>query len=152
MDTGRRIRVIMLLVLVVFGVARAGAQTSVGLILGEPTGLSARMGIGASAAVDLAVAWSFLGDGTMYVHGDYQQYFSYPEISNGQLFFYVGVGPKFYIGNQVNIGLRIPLGALYIFSDLPLEAFIELAPGMLLFPETQIDGGGGIGLRYFLGR
>lgn len=150
MQAGRRFRVALLVVLLVLAAAQLSAQTSVGVILGEPTGLSAKMWLGGNASVDLAVAWSFLGEGTIYVHGDYQYHFPYSEVTNGQLFFFAGVGPKFYIGDQILIGLRIPLGAVYHFADLSLEAFIELAPGMQLFPATRIDGGGGIGIRYQL--
>ena len=151
MRIGSRFRVILLVAAAVFAAGNVHAQTSVGVILGEPTGLSAKMWIGERSSIDLAVAWSFIQNGSIYAHADYQQHFTFPDLGVDRLLFFVGLGPKFYVGDQLRIGLRIPLGAVYDFGDLPLEVFLELAPGILLFPETRIDGGGGIGIRYRLG-
>jgi diaminopimelate decarboxylase len=34
---------------------------------------------------------------------------------------------------------------------VPLDVFFEVAPGVGLFPETSVDVGGGIGIRYYFG-
>jgi hypothetical protein len=146
----RVVRVLLVVCLLVVTTAAATAQLSVGVILGEPTGLSAKLWVSDGASVDLAVAWSFIGGGSIYIHGDYQQHFRYADVPSGKLYFFVGAGPKMYIGDDVQLGIRIPLGAVYEFEQAPLEVFIEAAPGLLLFPETNFDGSGGIGVRYRL--
>ena len=54
------------------------------------------------------------------------------------------------MGQQLNVGVRIPLGLVYEFAEVPLEIFIEAAPGMDVFPDVQVNGGGGMGIRYRL--
>lgn len=143
-------RILFGIVLVLVVVAAAGAQTSVGIILGEPTGLSAKQWLGDAASFDLAVAWSFVGTGALYVHLDYQQHFDQLDIDPGLLLLFAGIGPRIYIGEAFVVGARIPLGIVYHFDQAPIELFLELAPGINLFPETEIDFGGGIGIRYRL--
>ena len=146
-----RTRRFVILVLLVFVVAAAGfAQTSVGIILGEPTGLSGKQWIGEGASFDLAVAWSFLPEGALYAHVDYQQHFDDLDVDAGTLLWFAGIGPRIYIGNEVGIGMRIPVGLVYDIDDVPLEVFLELAPGLNLFPSTVFNFGGGIGVRYQL--
>jgi hypothetical protein len=134
----------------------AGAQTSVGVIAGEPTGISVRQVLGGIASVDLAVAWSLVPrgpegtGGSFYFHVDYQQYFEQINVDVVQLLFFVGVGPKVYLSDIPVVGVRVPVGLFYNFPDLPLEAFLEIAPGINVIPATQFDVMGAIGLRYQL--
>jgi hypothetical protein len=51
---------------------------------------------------------------------------------------------------KVGFGVRVPLGARWVFRGTPLEAFVELVPGLRLFPDTSFDFGGGLGIRWFL--
>jgi len=143
-------RFVMLVVFVVLAAAVGFAQTSVGIILGEPTGLSGKQWIGEGASLDLAVAWSFVPEGAFYLHVDYQQHFDDLDIDVGTLLWFAGIGPRIYIGNDVGLGLRIPVGLVYDIDDVPLEVFLELAPGLNLFPGTVFNFGGGIGVRYQL--
>jgi hypothetical protein len=126
------------------------AQTSVGLILGEPTGLSAKQWIGEGASLDLAVAWSFEPPGAFYVHVDYQQHFDHLDIDPGELLWFAGIGPRISIRDGVAVGARIPVGLVYEIEEVPLEVFLEIAPGLQLFPDTDPLFGGGIGVRYQL--
>lgn len=141
---------VMLVLLALLVGASAFAQTSVGIILGEPTGLSGKQWIGEGAALDLAVAWSFVPEGAFYLHVDYQQHFDDLDVDVGTLLWFAGIGPRIYIGNEVGIGMRIPVGLVYDIDDVPLEVFLELAPGLNLFPATKFNFGGGIGVRYQL--
>jgi len=140
-----------MIVLLAFVAAAAGfAQTSIGIILGEPTGLSGKQWIGEGASLDLAVAWSFVPEGAFYLHVDYQQHFDDLDLDVGSLLWFAGIGPRIYIGNEIGLGLRIPVGLVYDIDGVPLEVFLELAPGLNLFPGTVFNFGGGIGVRYQL--
>ncbi len=143
-------RGVFILVLGALAVGPIAAQTSVGIILGEPTGLSAKQWLGEGASLDLAVAWSFIDTGSFYAHFDYQQHFDDLDIDEGDLLWFVGGGVKLSVGQQLNLGIRIPIGLAYEFAEVPLEVFLEAAPGMDLFPAVQFNGGGGIGIRYRL--
>jgi len=148
MRNAKRMVVLAILVLAVAGVSVA--QTSVGVILGEPTGLSGKQWMGDASSLDLAVAWSFVPQGALYVHLDYQQHFDQIDVDPGTLLWFAGIGPRVYLGNDVGLGLRIPVGLVYDIEDVPLEVFLEVAPGINLFPATVFNVGGGIGVRYQL--
>ena len=145
-----RRRGLFILVLGALAIGPISAQTSVGIILGEPTGLSAKQWLGEGASLDLAVAWSFIDTGSFYVHLDYQQHFDDLDVDEGNLLWFVGGGAKLSVGQQLNLGIRIPIGLVYEFDSAPIEVFIEAAPGMDVFPAVQFNGGGGIGIRYRL--
>jgi len=135
-------------VFVVGAAAPVPAQTSIGIMLGEPTGISAKQWIGGDSSIDVAVAWSFLGAGSFYAHADYQVHFDDLDIDTGDLLWFVGAGVKTSISSTFSLGLRIPLGLVYQFAEAPIEIFVEAAPGMLVFPAVTFNGGGGIGVRF----
>ncbi len=139
----------MALLLGVFVVAPIAAQFSAGIMVGEPSGLSAKLWVGELSAVDLMLAWSLADDAQrFYVHSDYQHYLAFMEVENGRLFAYVGIGGRLYVGDGATLGIRIPVGIYYELERLPIELFLEIAPGLNLLPETEVNVGGGIGGRY----
>ena len=104
------------------------------------------------------MAWSFVRggrdgadtSGAVYLHADYlHHFFGAVDLQPGRLVPYLGGGGKIAFSKDTTIGVRIPFGLVYMFSDLPLDVFLELAPGMNLVPATTFDGGGGIGIRYW---
>ena len=143
-------RIVLVLLLVLVASALAWSQTSVGIILGEPTGLSGKQWIGDGASLDIAVAWSLVPPGAFYVHVDYQQHFSQLDVDPGTLLWFAGIGPRIYMSDEVAIGVRIPVGLVYDIQDVPLEVFLELAPGINLYQATKVSVGGGFGIRYQL--
>ena len=147
--TWRRPRPAVLVVLMgLCGLMPAMGQTSVGVILGEPTGLSAKQWIGDRAALDVAVAWSFVNTSSLYVHVDYQHHFDDLDIDEGDLLWFAGIGGRVHLAQDVRLGARFPLGLFYVFAEVPFELFFEVAPGMEIFPEPRFNMAGGIGVRY----
>lgn len=130
----------------------ASAQTKnlgIGIILGQPTGISAKLWLGQTSAIDVAAAWQFLPAGTLYVHADYlYEIYGVIPVKTGQLPLYVGVGGSATIEPNPTIGLRVPFGIEYLFPKVPLDAFLEIGLGVSLYPATQFVGTGGIGIRY----
>jgi hypothetical protein len=131
----------------------------VGLIVGEPTGVSAKYYLADDRAIDLAVGGAIVGRG-IQVHGDYlwhpiileqKESFALP------LFFGVGGRILNHDGgggddDHVRFGVRAPVGILFDFTKVPLDAFAELA-GVLDY-RTKGDAFGlalnaGIGARYY---
>ena len=51
----------------------AWAQEGLGLgiILGEPTGISFKSWLSTTTAFDMAAAWSFVDEDALHLHGDY---------------------------------------------------------------------------------
>lgn len=148
----RIIRLVVLLALLFVPLSAFAQQpktVGIGIILGQPTGLSVKYWINNTSAIDVAAAWQFLPTGTAYVHADYlyQIYNLFP-VKQGKLPLYFGIGGSVTIQANPTIGIRVPVGIEYLFPDAPLDLFVEIAGGMSLFPATRFQGSGGIGLRY----
>ncbi len=63
-----------------------------GIILGEPTGVSAKLWTSGENAFDFAAAWSFKDDGHLLLQADYVWHmFRLIPVSSGKLPFYVGI-------------------------------------------------------------
>jgi hypothetical protein len=123
------------------------SNTELGIIVGEPTGLSAKFWTGANSAFDLGLAWSFSGQGSMHIHSNY---LLHNTLDNQDLALYYGLGGRLLMRDDPKVGIRIPLGLQYVIPDSRLGLFFELAPMLNLIPDTEFDVNGGLGLRYFL--
>ncbi len=121
-----------------------------GIILGEPTGVSGKLWTSGENAFDFAAAWSFKGDGHLLLQADYVWHiFRLIPVSSGKLPFYVGVGGRVVFADDATIGVRVPLGLDYMFADAPVDIFVELVPILDLAPSTDFDFNGGIGARFW---
>jgi hypothetical protein len=131
--------------------AHAQGGTGLGIIVGEPTGLSAKTWVGANSALDLGLAWSFVDDGAAHVHGDYLVHnFSLFDTDRGALPLYYGIGMRAIVrDDDARLGLRVPVGLAYIFGGSQADVFFELAPILDLTPETEFRLNGAAGIRYF---
>ncbi len=124
-----------------------------GLMLGEPSGLTAKLwftetGFGA----DLAVAWSFADNAGVYMHANGIFHLAIVETGGGRyLIPYLGAGVFYRVGESSRVGLRVPVGlAMFPLTQLPLEFFAEIAPGIGLLPDTGPSFGAGLGVRFYL--
>lgn len=144
-----------------------GAEPSgigLGIILGEPTGLCAKKWIGPGAAFDLAVAWSFQGDGSFLFHADYLRHTGrFSGKYSDRLLAYYGVGARFGFprtdessrretgeeDDDFYAGIRIPVGFTYLFTEAPVDGFFEIVPIMDVVPATDFTFAGAIGVRYY---
>ena len=121
-----------------------------GLIFGEPTGLSAKMWTSERTALDAAVAWSFSGVGWFHLHADFLMHnYDLFSVSKGALPVYYGLGAFTTFSSDFGLGLRVPLGLAYQFEGAPVDIFAEVVPGLALLPDLAFYIGGGIGVRYF---
>jgi hypothetical protein len=150
----KRTLLIISIIVSIGGIARAAGSHNFGLgiILGEPTGISGKLWISGRSAVDGAVAWSTDTNASMHLHADYLVHsFSLIKVDKGRLPFYYGIGGriKFYDHHDDFIGVRVPFGLAYIFETAPVDIFFELVPILDLAPDTDFDFNAAIGVRYF---
>ena len=116
-----------------------------GVIIGEPTGITAISWLGQGNAIDFVAAWSLRRPGSFYLHADYQ-YHGYVE---RPMTVFGGLGAFVQLHDDPVLGLRVPLGISYLFRQAPLDLFAEVAPGITLLPATSFVVGGGIGVRFY---
>lgn len=126
------------------------SDQELGIIIGEPTGLSFKAWLGTTTAVDFGVAWSFKDDGHLHLHGDYLLHnFGFFDVDQGEFPYYIGIGGRVrFDDDDSRIGIRLVMGAEYYHASMPLGFFFELVPVFDLAPETEMDINGGVGIRY----
>jgi hypothetical protein len=122
----------------------------VGVILGEPTGLSGKLWVSNQSAIDMGLAYSFRSKGYFHVHADYLWHF--PDIiqSSERLPLYVGIGGRLAFGKESGtVGIRIPFGIAFWPRSAPIDIFVECVPILDLVPATEFRGNGGLGARFY---
>ncbi len=122
-----------------------------GFILGEPTGISAKLWFNRNTALDGAVSWSLRDTkgNDLYLHADYLWHnYGLINDSSGQLPVYYGIGGRVVLSNDAKLGARVPLGISWLFNGAPLDLFIEIAAILDIIPDIDFDINGGIGLRF----
>lgn len=141
---------ITLLLLMAYNIQSQDRGFGLGIILGEPTGVSAKLWTGSVNALDFAAAWSFKGDGDLLLQADYVWHsFNLINVSSGKLPLYYGIGGRIIFSNDPYIGARIPVGLDYEFANAPIDIFVEIVPILDLAPSTKFNLGGGIGVRFW---
>lgn len=148
----RRVAIILLIGIVLACASSVFARGfGLGIILGEPTGVSFKQWLSDRNAFDAAAAWSFNHPDAFHIHMDYL--FHGPlsaNIDQGGFLYYVGIGGRFKATEgDSRLGVRVPLGLDYVFGNAPIDLFFEVAPILDLTPETDFRVNGGLGLRYF---
>jgi hypothetical protein len=132
---------------------RTGGNLGIGIIFGEPTGVSFKYWTGRTIAFDAAAAWSFADGSSFQIHGDILFHsFDLFRVEQGRMALYYGFGGRFKTkdnNGDARLSFRVPIGISYEFQRAPVELFVEIAPMLDLTPKTQGAIGGGIGFRYY---
>jgi hypothetical protein len=155
----KRIAAIVVLAFLTGASGAAQAQSrgfGLGVIVGEPTGLSAKLWQSRSTALDFGAAWSFVDDSAFHLHVDILVHrFDVIQVDSGKLPLYYGVGGRAKFskndrGNQdAHVGIRFPVGLDYLFAREPLDLFFEIVPILDIAPETDVSLNASLGFRYW---
>lgn len=146
---------LMIGVVVLFSQFVKAENFGIGAVIGDPTGISAKMWLSKTTAVDGAFAWSMSGPTAIHVQSDYLLHeLSLFNLGSLPMNLYYGAGARIssYSGNKktgLGIGARAPLGVSYQFKRQPVELFGELALVLELTPDTAALFNLGIGGRYY---
>ncbi len=136
----------------------------VGLIIGEPTGVAAKLYLQDDQAVQAALGFAFVSGG-FHVHADYVFHpWILEEREDFTIPAYVGPGVRVMQhgagrdgDSDFRVGPRAVAGLLFDFKEIPLDVFVEVA-GIIEYrfgsEDPDIAGvgfalNGGIGARYY---
>ncbi len=122
-----------------------------GLIVGEPTGVTGAYRLSRRTAIDAAVGIDELDRDGFYVHAEFL--FVLPDLLGGgavSLSPYLGAGGFLVeFKDEIGIGGRAPFGLSLDFKRAPIQVFLELAAFVLIVPDTDGDLGVALGFRYY---
>lgn len=146
--------------------AESGAF-GLGIVIGSPTGLSAKYYLNDRNSIDAAIGGAFVGSHGLSFHADYLWL---PAVlareSAFDLGLYLGVGGRFLehdrknnFDDDLHIGVRGPVGLVFDFGagGVPIDVFAEVAVvvDLLIAGDDEDDDHGiinlnaGIGVRYY---
>ncbi|MEQ8272951.1 MAG: hypothetical protein RMA76_10195 [Deltaproteobacteria bacterium] len=129
----------------------------VGAMIGDPTAVGLKTRFDENNALQFHAGWGFAdpyGARATFML-DYLAHivvFAAETRDVGLLTPYVGLGGKLGLresDDPVAIGARVPLGLGFLFREVPIEVFLEIAPGVLVFPEVAALVDGGVGARVY---
>lgn len=129
------------------------AQNELGLgaMLGNPTGLNGKYWLSDDVAVDggLALSWGKHSD--VSIHSDYLLHnmgaFFFDEVHPLDL--YYGIGGRMEFGDDLELGVRVPVGLAHRFTDQPADIFAEIAPILDFIGRTGVEVHFAVGGRYY---
>lgn len=129
---------------------RTPGSISLGAQIGAPTGVSVGIYGARALSYDILAAWDLDDFFYLNVHGLYDRVIADPP---GTSLFY---GPGVFIGlrdrkpnnDEVALGVSGTFGLRYRYDRL--EFYARLTPRLALLEKTDVDIGGGFGIRFFL--
>ncbi len=140
-----------------------GRDFGLGLMIGEPTGLTAKIWTHQSTAFALSIGNSYMGN--LRIGADYLWHFN--AFNSNVINMYVGPGIAIGIGesggwwykndnkywykqnDEIGVGLRGLLGFNIVPRNTPLEFFGELGLMFGFVPASQSKLEGAVGFRYY---
>jgi len=134
-----------------------------GVMLGEPTGISAKLWTSSANAFDFGLGWSVGGDrigkydgyysggSRVHFHMDYLWH-SFDVIHSSERFpLYYGLGGRINsgAGYSSSAAIRGVFGIAWLPRETNIDVFLELAPSLQLSPSSGFGLDAAIGVRYF---
>ena len=135
-----------------------------GVIIGEPTGISAKLWTSNSNALDFGLGWSFVdnryyGGSRVHLHVDYLWHAWNAIESSESLPLYYGVGGRFtgwenswnnqYYDSRGSLALRGVFGIAWLPRETLIDVFLEIAPSLRLTPSSGFALDAALGARYY---
>lgn len=163
-----RLRTALALSFGLFALDAAGARAQssgdfgLGIIIGDPTGVSGKYLLSPDHAIDGAVGFGIIGDENFQAHADFLWQFRVQTWRTAALDLYLGVGPKIGIreggggppgrpgrDEAFLLGARGPFGVSVTFLEAPFDVFVEVAAGLWIIEDVDLHVDVAIGGRYW---
>jgi hypothetical protein len=148
------------------GVQGAAAQErafGLGVMLGEPSGFSAKYWTSSDNAFDFGLGWSlggdrigrfdgnYVGGRRIHIHIDYLWHAFEIIPADVRLPIYYGVGGRFNdgAGYDGSLAIRGVFGLAWLPREAPVDVFLEIVPSIQFTSPKGFAMEAGIGARYF---
>lgn len=146
-----KIFVIIILALMTSTIFAKSNQTGVGVMLGNPTGLNAKQWLDNGHAVDGGLALSLGKNSNLSIHSDYllQVDSAFYFKDDHALDFYYGLGGRMEFADDIELGVRAPLGLSHRLKEKDADLFGEIAPILDFIGRTGVEMHFAVGARYY---
>lgn len=129
--------------------AQRADDLGAGVVLGNPTGVTAKLWVSESRA--LAAGLGISTNITLYMDHVWHSWTVLPQPAEGRLSVYVGPGMQIRARPTDEFSLRAVMGVAYWLPHRPVELFLELVPVLRCFPGGSVGLDGGVGFRLYFG-
>jgi hypothetical protein len=140
----------ILLFMVSFSVM--AGKRGVGISLGNPTGLNGKYWLDEKKAVDASLGVSLGVHSDFSMHSDYlfhqKDAFYFNDVHPLDLYF--GLGGRMEFADDIELGIRLPVGLVHEFKEENAELFFETAPIIEIFSKKGLELHLLFGARYYL--
>lgn len=142
---------LLLASLLIFSVPTFAAKKGVGISIGNPTGANGKYWLEENKAVDGGVGFSFGKHTDFSMHSDYLLH------NNGAFFLndvhsldlYYGLGGRMEFSDDIELGVRVPVGLVHMLEGQEADVFGEVAPIVNLIGAKGIELHLLFGARYY---
>ncbi len=144
-------KTIFLLLLILVSPLALAERTGLGIAMGSPLGISAKRWLGESTAVDAGLGMSIGRRSHLSVHSDYlfHRLSDYYLNEEHPLDLYYGIGGRMKFADDIQIGVRFPVGLAHMVKDRDADLFFEAAPVIDFISRTGLDLNLLLGARYY---
>jgi hypothetical protein len=162
----RHFRCVCAALLVLLALQQSAGQDrrfGLGVMVGEPTGISAKLWTSPVNAFDFGLGWSFGGDrigaykgvydgaSRVHFHMDYLWH-AFDAIHSSERFpLYYGIGGRINTGAGYDgsVAVRGVFGIAWLPHNTPVDIFLELVPSLQLTSSTGFALDAALGARYY---
>lgn len=135
------------------GAKRGG--TGLGVSIGDPTGVNFKTFTGSNVAVDATLGLGFIGGNHLALNLGLLWHNRLARSAD----WYYGIGGKLGLYDEdrddkkdrdrLRLGARAPLGVTFMLRQVPIDIFAEVAAGLWIIDEVDLDLDGAVGVRYW---
>jgi hypothetical protein len=139
------------LVLVLSSLSAGANEFGLGISLGNPTGLNGKYWLDQKRAVDGGLAWSLGKNSSLSIHSDYLLHKNSAFYFNDDyaLDLYYGLGGRMEFSDDIELGVRVPVGLAHRLENAGADLFFEGAPIVDFIGKTGLEIHLLLGGRYY---
>lgn len=140
-----------MLVMLSFSLTGLCKDLGLGVSLGNPTGLNGKYWLGGNRAVDGGFGLSFGKSTNASIHSDYllHEEGAFFFNDNHPLDLYYGIGGRMEFANEIELGVRVPVGLAHRIENGDADVFGEVAPIVNLISGLGLELHLLVGGRYY---
>lgn len=144
-------KAVLAVLFLIFSLGAFAQKTGVGLMLGNPTGVNGKHWLNENQAIDGGLGFSLGKNSDFSIHSDYLLH------SKGAFFFndvhpldlYYGIGGRMEFGDDIELGVRVPVGLAHTLEEQNADIFAEVAPILDFIGRTGLELNLAVGARYY---
>lgn len=144
-------KALVVLFTLILAQAAFAEKKGVGVSLGNPTGLNGKYWLSGDRAVDGGVGMSWGTHSNVSIHSDYLLHNEAAFYLNDvhPLDLYYGIGGRMEFADDIELGVRIPVGLVHNIDGGSADMFAELAPIVDFVGRTGVELHWLFGGRYY---